>query len=235
MSFDLPADLERDLELYAEAEHISPAEAVVRFVEAGLNAWKRKAKSNPLTAEEWELLRKDPLVAFFERLPERTIDQMEAVYKENRPGLFQVSSIGTTQLEVSPELLSHIQLYADTEGLSPKAATDRIVYTGTLVLFSEMISARIPEPLRGFIVSDYHTVHGWARFKDTRLPLQCLVDSLLYDPTGDDFRQSYPDSVSEDDIETVQRWLATLPPSNYPDSTPEHFKFLRQMSDWLEE
>jgi len=42
MSFDLPANIERDLERYAEAEHISPAEAFVKLIQSGLKGKRRK-------------------------------------------------------------------------------------------------------------------------------------------------------------------------------------------------
>jgi hypothetical protein len=46
MRFDLPAGIERDLERYAKAEHISPAEAAVLLIQSSLKSSKSKAKSN---------------------------------------------------------------------------------------------------------------------------------------------------------------------------------------------
>jgi hypothetical protein len=53
MSFDLPANIERDFERYARAEHISPTEAAVKLIQDGLEAGKRSAKTTmPITDDE---------------------------------------------------------------------------------------------------------------------------------------------------------------------------------------
>ena len=82
MSFDLPVNVVRDLEEYAQAERISPADAAVKFIQTGLKASKRKATRKDLTEADWEQLRQDPTVAFFERLPDHVFKQMEAASKQ---------------------------------------------------------------------------------------------------------------------------------------------------------
>ena len=77
MSFDLPINVERDLELYAKAEHITPAEAVVKFVQSGLKASKRKVANGEAEPIDWEHYQKlVPGVALFQSLPEGVLDDM---------------------------------------------------------------------------------------------------------------------------------------------------------------
>lgn len=51
MSFDLPASVEREVQRYAETEHISPAEAVVRLIQDALKA-KHKGTDESLVLDE---------------------------------------------------------------------------------------------------------------------------------------------------------------------------------------
>jgi|GEM_PF-4772177 len=53
MSFDLPANLEREIENYAQAEHISPEEAAVRLLEEILTT--KKLGSKGTTGEKVEI------------------------------------------------------------------------------------------------------------------------------------------------------------------------------------
>jgi len=77
MSFDLPINVERDLEQYAQAEHITPAEAVVKFVQSGLRADKRKAAGRQTEKIDWEQYQQlVPGVALFQSLPEGVLDDM---------------------------------------------------------------------------------------------------------------------------------------------------------------
>lgn len=82
VSFDLPANVKRDLERFAEAEHITVAEAAVRLIQSGLMVKKQKQAKSALTEAQMEQLRQDPTVAFFERLPDHVFDQMEAAGKQ---------------------------------------------------------------------------------------------------------------------------------------------------------
>jgi hypothetical protein len=88
MSFDLPANIERDLERYAQAEQITPAEAVVKFVQSGLKAKRRKAGRSELTEAELDQLRKSPTAQFFGALPTHVVDEMEKASKEIRAERF---------------------------------------------------------------------------------------------------------------------------------------------------
>jgi hypothetical protein len=78
MSFDLPATIERELEQYAEAEHISPTEAAVKFIRSGLEASREKSVPRELTEADWEQLQSSPTVAFFGKLSDHALEQMEA-------------------------------------------------------------------------------------------------------------------------------------------------------------
>lgn len=89
MSFDLPAGLERDLERYAQAENITPTEAVVKFVKSGLKSSKRKTSGYEVTEADLETLRRNvPIFAFLEKLPDHAIDSIEAANKQARAERF---------------------------------------------------------------------------------------------------------------------------------------------------
>jgi hypothetical protein len=82
MSFDLPVNIARDLEEYAQAEHISPTEAAIKFIQSGLKAKKRKTAQNGLTATQLEQLRNSPTAAFFGGLSDHVLDQMVKASKQ---------------------------------------------------------------------------------------------------------------------------------------------------------
>jgi len=82
VSFDFPANVERDIERYASSARITPAEAAVKLVRAGLEA--QEATTNGLTEEEWEKLRAIPMIAFGESLSDEDIDRLEAYSRELR-------------------------------------------------------------------------------------------------------------------------------------------------------
>jgi hypothetical protein len=84
MSFDLPASVERDLERYARAEHISPADAVVRLVQSGLESSKRKAEHKIKEADLKTLRENVPFFAFMEKLPDDVVEGMQASSKQFR-------------------------------------------------------------------------------------------------------------------------------------------------------
>ena len=88
MSFELPASLERDLERYAQSEHISPAEALVKFVQSGLKSTKRKAKPQVTEADLETLRRNVPIFAFMESLPDDVVGGMQAASKQFRAERF---------------------------------------------------------------------------------------------------------------------------------------------------
>lgn len=81
MSYDFPAHITRDIENYAQAEHITPTEAAVKLMQDALKAKKRKAAKG-LSEADWEQLQQDPTVAFFQRLPDHVFKQMEAASKQ---------------------------------------------------------------------------------------------------------------------------------------------------------
>ncbi|AIE86281.1 hypothetical protein [Fimbriimonas ginsengisoli] len=88
MSFDLPASIERELEKYAQSEHISPSEAAVKFIQSGLKSSRRKT-THEVTEADLETLRQNvPIFAFLENLPDNVIDGMEAASKQVRAERF---------------------------------------------------------------------------------------------------------------------------------------------------
>ena len=73
MSFDFPVGIQQDIQRYAQAEHISTEEALLKLVQTGLKATKRKDKAAvPLTDEE--------LVAFDNAFP--ALDKLANVTDE---------------------------------------------------------------------------------------------------------------------------------------------------------
>ena len=82
MSFDLPASIERELEQYAQAEHITPVEAAVKFIQSGLKAKRRKTSQQTLTEAQTEQLRNSPTAMFFGGLSDHALEQMEKASKQ---------------------------------------------------------------------------------------------------------------------------------------------------------
>jgi hypothetical protein len=82
MSFDLPVNVARDLEEYAQSERISPTEAAVKLIRSGLKGKRRKAARNELTEAQKEQLRNSPTAAFFGGLSDHTLEQMEKASKQ---------------------------------------------------------------------------------------------------------------------------------------------------------
>jgi hypothetical protein len=81
MSFDLPASIERELERYAQAEHISPEEAAIKFIQSGLKAKRRKPEVEALDMDEQIRQLKALAPGTFgqlEDVPDEQIRRMEA-------------------------------------------------------------------------------------------------------------------------------------------------------------
>jgi hypothetical protein len=84
MGFDLTVGVERDLQANAQAEHISPSEAVVKFVQSGLKSSNRKAQaSGDLLTDELinPLKTLDSGFGLLEDVPEENIKRMEATIR----------------------------------------------------------------------------------------------------------------------------------------------------------
>lgn len=78
MSLDLPISIERDLERYAQAEHISPTEAAIQFIQSGLSA-KQPTAGDLVTDEQIRQLKAlDSSFGLLEDVPEEKIDRMAA-------------------------------------------------------------------------------------------------------------------------------------------------------------
>lgn len=76
MSIDLPANVERELELYAQSEHISTAEAASKIIMDALRVKGRKAKSSAQSSD-WATFQKlVPGFDVFQQLPEGTVDEI---------------------------------------------------------------------------------------------------------------------------------------------------------------
>jgi hypothetical protein len=80
MSFEFPANLERDIQRFAQAEHISPTDAAVRLIQDGLKAKKRRTVNEVLVTDEQirQLKALDPLFGLLEDVPKEQIDRMAA-------------------------------------------------------------------------------------------------------------------------------------------------------------
>ena len=80
MSFDFPAAILQDIQQYAQAEKISAEEALIKLVQTGLKATRRKVKPiAPLTDDEIRQL--DGLGKTFgllADLPDEDVDRMAA-------------------------------------------------------------------------------------------------------------------------------------------------------------
>ncbi len=63
----------------------------------------------------------------------------------------------------------------------------------------------IPAELEGVLVSTPDTLSGAVRFKDTRVPVQALVDTLDEGGTVDDFMDGWP-GVEREAAEAVVHW-----------------------------
>jgi len=76
VSLDLPANVERELERYAQAEHISMAEAASKIIMDALRVDDRKAKLSS-QASEWDKFQElVPGFEVFQQLPEGTVDEI---------------------------------------------------------------------------------------------------------------------------------------------------------------
>jgi len=83
MSFDFPASVERDIEQYAQAEHITPTEAAVKLIQDALKAAKRNAVKEDLVTDEQirQLKALNSTFGLLEDVPEEKIDRMAATIK----------------------------------------------------------------------------------------------------------------------------------------------------------
>ena len=66
-------------------------------------------------------------------------------------------------------------------------------------------SAVIPTELEGVLVSTEDTLGGSVRFKETRVPVQTLIDTLQRGYDLDYFLDGWPD-VTREQAEAVIRW-----------------------------
>ena len=104
-----------------------------------------------------------------------------------------------------------IQDYATANGYSINEACDWLLKRGLAVYRSEQTEVKIPTELQGIIVSDYHTVSGWARFNGIGKPLLVPINNLMEGMTPEEFLDAYQSNISPEDIAKVQSWMKTLP------------------------
>ena len=67
----------------------------------------------------------------------------------------------------------------------------------------------IPTELANVLVSTEDTLSGAVRFIGTRVPVQCLLDSLTFGRSIDDFLIGYP-NVPRNQAEAVVKWQQNL-------------------------
>lgn len=67
----------------------------------------------------------------------------------------------------------------------------------------------IPEELKDVLVSDPDYLSGAVRFKGTRVPVQCLLDTLLRNHSIDDFMRGFP-GVTREQIDAVIHYEQNL-------------------------
>lgn len=63
----------------------------------------------------------------------------------------------------------------------------------------------IPHELKDVLVSTPDTLGGSVRFVGTRIPVQALLDTLLFNHNLDYFLEGYPD-VTREQAEAVVKW-----------------------------
>jgi len=79
MSLDLPVSVEREVERYAVALHITPTEAAIKLIQSGLKASQRKTGEDLVTDEQIRQLKAlDSSYGLLEDVPAEKIDRMAA-------------------------------------------------------------------------------------------------------------------------------------------------------------
>lgn len=63
----------------------------------------------------------------------------------------------------------------------------------------------IPKELQGILVSTPDTLSGAVRFVDSRVPVQALLDTLLFNHSIDYFLEGYP-GVTREQAEAVLKY-----------------------------
>jgi hypothetical protein len=85
MSLDIPAELQIEIDRYAQDEHISPETATVQLIQRGLAANMAKAPLPQISqAEIEELKARIPLLAYFANLPDNVVESLEQTSQEIR-------------------------------------------------------------------------------------------------------------------------------------------------------
>jgi hypothetical protein len=83
MSFDFPVTVLQDIQLYAQAEQISAEEALLRLVQKGLKATKRRGKA-VASLTDAELAAFDQAFPALDKLDDVTDEQWDRVLKGAR-------------------------------------------------------------------------------------------------------------------------------------------------------
>ncbi|MBS1701548.1 MAG: DUF433 domain-containing protein [Armatimonadetes bacterium] len=71
------------------------------------------------------------------------------------------------------------------------------------------LKANIPAALNGVLVKTPDVLSGAVRFAGTRVPIQCLLDTLARGLPVTDFLEGFPD-VTEEQAMAVVRWEQNL-------------------------
>jgi len=90
MSINFPANVEREIERYAQAQHMSTDEAAVKLVRDALKAKRRKGYAGEIPHAEWQkLVQADPAFEFFAELPDNVIDDIADASSQTRAERFK--------------------------------------------------------------------------------------------------------------------------------------------------
>lgn len=94
MSFDFPANIQRGIQQYAQAEHISLDAAAMKLVEAGLKTVQQRTKGPDLVTDEQinQLKALDSSFGLLEDVPEERIDRMATTIKRMKRERFGASA-----------------------------------------------------------------------------------------------------------------------------------------------
>jgi len=87
MSYDFPVTIQQDIQQYAQAEHITAEEAVLKIIQVGLKSIRRKAqKVAPLSDDELNQLKvlAPGTFGLLEDVPDEQIKRMDATIRRTK-------------------------------------------------------------------------------------------------------------------------------------------------------
>lgn len=84
MSYSFPASVEREIERYAQSEHLTPDEAATRLIQEALREKSPAGPQGEITEAEWKRLGEDPTFAFLTGLSNEEFECIEVAYRQSR-------------------------------------------------------------------------------------------------------------------------------------------------------